>query len=248
MAGTDPPNLTSLSLTHALYDPTDPISHISAYLALTPQFFVCIYVTLIWATREVEVLLMFAGQMACEALNFVAKRLLKGVRPTEHIGKGYGMPSSHAQFAAYFCLHLTLFLVLRHQTSQQTSTSHRPTSKIERLALSILVSFVAFLVATSRIYLNYHTPLQVWTGFGIGLAFAVLWFGFTTYLRSNGWVDWALDTKLARLFRMRDLLLTEDLQDAGWGRWEERRKAGKRDAGSVPAKAIGTKKEGKKTR
>jgi len=40
-----------------------------------------IYVTLIWASREVEVLLMFAGQMGCEALNFVLKRLIREERP-----------------------------------------------------------------------------------------------------------------------------------------------------------------------
>jgi len=34
-----------------------------------------------WATREVEILLMFAGQMGCEALNFLLKRLIKEERP-----------------------------------------------------------------------------------------------------------------------------------------------------------------------
>jgi len=36
---------------------------------------------LIWATREIEVILMFAGQLGCEALNFVLKRLIKEERP-----------------------------------------------------------------------------------------------------------------------------------------------------------------------
>lgn len=39
------------------------------------------YVTLIWATREVEILLMFAGQMGCEALNFGLKRWIREERP-----------------------------------------------------------------------------------------------------------------------------------------------------------------------
>jgi len=39
------------------------------------------YVTLIWASREVEICLMFAGQIACEALNFVLKRWIREERP-----------------------------------------------------------------------------------------------------------------------------------------------------------------------
>lgn len=78
----DSPPLASLSLTHVHYDPSDPISHLCAYLALTPQALVITYVALIWATREVEILSMFAGQMGCEALNWVLKRTIKEERPS----------------------------------------------------------------------------------------------------------------------------------------------------------------------
>ena len=77
----DPPALASLSLTHVHYDPTDKISYISAWLALVPQGLCIMYVTLIWATREVEILMMFGGQMACEALNWGLKRYIKEDRP-----------------------------------------------------------------------------------------------------------------------------------------------------------------------
>lgn len=98
----DPP-LASLSLTHVHYvrtpricyssstpifmqltrlqNPNDPISYASAWLALVPQALCVIYVTLIWASREVEILLMFAGQMSCEVLNFLLKRLIREERP-----------------------------------------------------------------------------------------------------------------------------------------------------------------------
>lgn len=142
---------------------------------------------------------------------------------TEIVGKGYGMPSSHSQFVAFFSLSLTLFLMFRHQTT--THTSYRPSTFLERLALSILACFCAAIVALSRIYLNYHTPRQVWVGFAAGLAFALAWFIFTSYLRSAGWIEWGLDLDIARQLRFRDLVMTEDLQDAGWGRWEAQRKA-----------------------
>ena len=40
-----------------------------------------VYATLIWSNREIEIGLMFAGQMACEALNWVLKRHFKEQRP-----------------------------------------------------------------------------------------------------------------------------------------------------------------------
>jgi dolichyldiphosphatase len=153
---------------------------------------------------------------------------------TEIVGKGYGMPSSHSQFVAFFSLSLTLFLLLRHQTTSHTS--YRPSTFAERLGLSILACFCAVLVALSRIYLNYHTPKQVWVGFSAGLAFAVVWFIFTSYLRSSGWIDWGLDLEIAKQLRFRDLIISEDLQDAGWGRFQDRRKARRDMANGALAK------------
>jgi dolichyldiphosphatase len=80
-------------------------------------------------------------------------------------------------------------------------------------------------VATSRVYLSYHTPKQILVGITAGTIFAVVYFLFTASLRRFGWIDWALDTRLARMIRLRDLITTEDLQDAGWGRFEAQRKA-----------------------
>lgn len=64
----------------------------SAWVALIPQALCVSYATLIWSTREVEVILMFVGQMGCEGLNFVLKRLIKEERPKGrcHIGRTFG--------------------------------------------------------------------------------------------------------------------------------------------------------------
>jgi dolichyldiphosphatase len=177
------------------------------------------YVTLIWSTREAEILLMFAGQLACEALNFILKRILKEERPKQMHGKGYGMPSSHAQFVAFFSITLTLFLLFRH-TPKKPSSSHTPLSFAARVMLSGLALMNAGLVAWSRIYLNYHTPKQVAVGFSAGLITAVGWFLITTVVRQIGLLEWALDLPVTRLFRMRDLVVEEDLCQAGWEKWE----------------------------
>ena len=166
---------------------------------------------------------MFAGQMGCEALNFALKRFIKEERPKQMYGKGYGMPSSHAQFVAYFSISLMLFLIFRHAPPKYPSASHTPLNMFSRVGLSIMAIGCAAMVAWSRIYLNYHTPKQVLVGWAAGALSAVLWFAVTAIIREIGLLAWILDTPVARLFRVRDLVIEEDLCQAGWERWEEKR-------------------------
>lgn len=157
--------------------------------------------------------------MACEALNFALKRVLKEERPAKMHGKGYGMPSSHAQYVAFFSLSLTLFLLFRHVPKQPTS-SHTPLTMVTRVILSGMALATAGLVAWSRVYLNYHTPKQVMVGVFAGLASSAAWFVVTTVVRQSGLLSWILDHSLTRLFRMRDLVVEEDLCQSGWEKWE----------------------------
>ena len=162
---------------------------------------------------------------------------------TEMLGKGYGMPSSHAQFLSFFSVYLTLWLLLRHRPRSQHSHPSSaapgvviPTSlPLATLALHVLTSLsvlsVAAAVAASRVYLSYHTPKQVLVGCGAGVFAAVIWFGFTSWLRAKGWVDWALDLRVARMLRARDLCVEEDIVVAGWREWDKRREERWRSGG-----------------
>lgn len=136
---------------------------------------------------------------------------------TEMFGKGYGMPSSHAQFVAFFAVSLSLFLLLRHVPKHSNSSS--ASTMLERMLLSGLSCVCASLVAASRVYLNYHTPRQVLVGVAAGTLFALFWFSCTMFLRQLGWIDWTLETHMSRKMRIRDLVTTEDLVDAGWEKW-----------------------------
>lgn len=211
-------------------------------------------------------LLMFAGQLVCEGLNFVLKRLIKEERPPRmRVGKGYGMPSSHAQFAFFWAVALGLFLVVRHRpkkpierskrngsgtnaekpadatvvkaTRSQTGRlapilqsakdveayAHQPWSLTERVAATLAALSLASAVAWSRIYLGYHTPKQVLAGCIAGSGCAVVWFAVTYALRETGLLALALDFPVVRWFRIRDLVVEEDLCQAGWEKWEDRR-------------------------
>ncbi|KAI0024501.1 PAP2 superfamily protein [Xylariomycetidae sp. FL0641] len=221
--------LASLSLTHVHYDPTDRISYLCAWLALIPQGLCVMYATLVWSTREIEIALMFAGQLACEALNFALKRLIKEERPRRMNGKGYGMPSSHAQFVAYFSVSMALFLILRHRPLSPgvRRRNHSPMTMPERVFWSVAGLGMAAAVAWSRVYLNYHTEKQVLVGSLAGTVSAVGWFVVTTILRQSGWLEWALDTPVAKWLRVRDLVVEEDLCQAGWEKWDDKMTARK---------------------
>ncbi|KAG6009634.1 hypothetical protein E4U21_001698 [Claviceps maximensis] len=225
--------LASLSVTHVYYDPDDPISLLCAYLALLPQALCIVYATLILSTREVEILFMFAGQLGCEALNFLLKRLIKEERPRRIHGKGYGMPSSHAQFVAFWSVSLALLLLLRHKPSSPTRQQQqqipgqqgqeqesRPWSLLERTVISLAAGGLAAATAWSRIYLDYHTPRQVLVGSAMGVLIALAWFGVTSMLRHTGLMARGLDLSLARALRLRDLVVSEDMCQAGWEKWE----------------------------
>ncbi|KAI1491065.1 PAP2 superfamily protein [Biscogniauxia mediterranea] len=216
--------LASLSLTHVHYDPTDRISFLCAWLALVPQGLCVVYATLIWSTREIEIALLFAGQLACEALNFALKRLIKEERPRRMNGKGYGMPSSHAQFVTYFAVSMTLFLLLRHRPPSPgvRRRNHTPMTMLERAVWSVACLLMAAAVAWSRIYLNYHTEKQVIVGSIAGAVSAVAWFIITSIVRQTGWLLWAIDTPPARWLRVRDLVVEEDPCQAGWEKWDDK--------------------------
>lgn len=106
-----------------------------------------------------------------------------------------------------------------------------------RTALAVGSFVGASAVAWSRIYLNYHTQRQVLAGFAAGVVCAVSWFCITSYLRTSGWLDWALDLEVSRKLRIRDLVVNEDLAEAGWKRFEETRKLRRRRASGRSGKA-----------
>ena len=207
---------------------------------------------------------MFLGQLACEALNFLLKRLIKEDRPssshaTTPLGKGYGMPSSHAQFAWFWAVAVGLFLMVRHRPVPRPHTlttskverkdpaladvprayragglraasqsveayAHTHWTTTQRAGASAGALVVAALVAWSRVYLGYHSVRQVVAGCVAGAGCGAAWFAVTYVLRETGVLAWGLEMPVARWFRVRDLVVGEDLCQAGWEKWEERRR------------------------
>ncbi|KAK6334952.1 Dolichyldiphosphatase 1 [Orbilia javanica] len=212
LTGQDASPLASLSITHVSYDPSDPISLVAAYLSLVPQALMIVYAVLIFSHRELEIILACAGQLGCEAINYVLKRVIKEARPSNLKGKGYGMPSSHTQFMFFFATYISLWIALRNKFIP------KPIKTFLLLSLSAL----AVGVAGSRVYLHYHTVKQVLVGSGAGVVIGLGWFVATALMRiiAGGklW-DFILENEVAKLLYVKDECTTVDLHKRDWDGW-----------------------------
>jgi len=125
-------------------------------------------------------------------------------------GKGYGMPSSHAQFSAFFALYLLLLLQRRGLGGAALQQWRRHLYSAAAVAGSVAV-------ALSRIYLNYHTPRQVLVGYAAGLVCAAAWYLATAAARElagGEWWRWSMH--VGEAVWLRDRCLEVDLVVDGW--------------------------------
>jgi dolichyldiphosphatase len=194
-----------------------------------------VYVSLIYASREIEIILLFAGQFGNEAINFALKRWIREERPKGMHKEGYGMPSSHAQFMAFWSVYLTLFMLVRHQPGEKSNSWSRHWSN--RLIISAASMLTAAAVSMSRIYLHYHTEKQVLVGIAAGTCTAVSYYIVTGWARSSGLVDYFLERPEIRWLRVRDLVIQEEIADAGWREWENKRANARKKKSKAAKKA-----------
>ncbi|XP_023219807.1 dolichyldiphosphatase 1-like [Centruroides sculpturatus] len=171
---------TSLSITHVEYPQGEWFGKILAITSLLPLVIIIAFTTLIIFRRDLHTISYFLGILLNEAINFILKHLIKELRPCkgrEILHTEYGMPSSHSQFMWFFSMYLSFFVLIRlHHGSSSFS--------LESLwkYLVTLGGFVAAsLVSYSRVYLQYHTSMQVICGAMLGVVFAVVWFTITQF-------------------------------------------------------------------
>jgi len=207
--------LTSLDLTHVLYNGSSHVSLLMALITLSPILLMASYAVLAVFTRELTIIDMWAGQLLCEAFNWVIKRSVKEERPPGSVGNGYGFPSSHSQYMAYFATFLILHLHFRHRF---VSTGNWFVDKLFRLSLHAAFISWAGTVAYSRYYLSYHSAVQVLWGISIGIVFGAAFYTMTELIPTQlpdshlgRFRIFLLDNPISTWFRIRD----------GWAVWPD---------------------------
>eukprot|EP01012_Entosiphon_sulcatum_P049290 TRINITY_DN67893_c0_g1_i1.p1 TRINITY_DN67893_c0_g1~~TRINITY_DN67893_c0_g1_i1.p1 ORF type:complete len:205 (-),score=21.38 TRINITY_DN67893_c0_g1_i1:146-736(-) len=148
----------AVSLTHVVYDADDKLSLIFAILSLVPIAILVITPTVLISSRRIAPAFFLALLLLNECLNLALKHTIKEARPSKHGDHrvDFGMPSSHSQFMGFTAAYLSLALF----------ENRHP----RRALAAILLFALAFGVATSRVYLSYHTVPQVCVGLSLGTA------------------------------------------------------------------------------
>ncbi|TFK83869.1 PAP2-domain-containing protein [Polyporus arcularius HHB13444] len=214
---TAPANVSraALELTYVLYDESSSLAEALALLTLSPILLNPAYAALTVWTRELVFLEMWAGQMLCEASNYVLKHMVREGRPNEGLGDGYGFPSSHSQWMGYFASFLLLHFSLRHRW---VSTGFAFLDYARDILLFAFIISWSAAVAFSRYYLSYHTVPQVLWGFSIGVVFGSAYYTLVELIPTR-WPN-------SPLGRFRTALLTNPvcawfrLRD-GWAVWAD---------------------------
>ncbi|KAI9205383.1 uncharacterized protein BJ171DRAFT_501941 [Polychytrium aggregatum] len=165
-------HLRAIDLTLVLYDPADPFGKLLAAASLVPIALLVSYATLLLFRRDIATGVMLLGQLLNEAFNMLLKNSIRERRPTAHLGEGYGMPSSHAQFIAYFSVYLILYTYRR-----LTFESSYWKNVIAAVLCAVMVA-----VSYSRIHLHYHSPEQAAVGVVIGTLFGMCWYFLSQHL------------------------------------------------------------------
>ncbi|RCK60527.1 Dolichyldiphosphatase [Candida viswanathii] len=188
--------------TYLLYDPNDIISLVCVHFSLLPIYIMVYYTSWFLITREIEPVIIVGGHLANEVINKVVKMLVKSPRPAFHAGFGtnskyglsYGFPSAHSQFMGFFVGYYTCIILFK--------IPKMPARHKRIVCVMAVLSMLG--VAFSRVYLLYHSCVQVIAGLIVGVTFGVAYFEVTSMIRDLGVVEWVLNWPIVRFFYVKD--------------------------------------------
>ena len=107
------------------------------------------------------------------------------------------MPSSHAQII-FYAFGIFVLQLFHHHCAVTKDTLQQLGGAVK----SIMFLGVSLLVAYSRVYLGYHTFLQVAAGAAAGLLMAALWWSITAGIAQH--FVTLQQSGLGRIFRLKD--------------------------------------------
>ncbi|KAK2956102.1 putative Dolichyldiphosphatase [Blattamonas nauphoetae] len=172
---------TPFALTYILYDEGSLIGWLMALLSLCPIFIIVVWTFFaLFESKHNRIsnVVLLLGLLFNTGLNMILKPWFNEERPRDLVDQpfinfkpGNGFPSDHAQFMAFFSIHI--FFWLKDRRDQLLSFTFFP----------LLISFEvgSLLVAYSRVYLKYHTLKQAVAGYGFGLVSGLLYLSVKPY-------------------------------------------------------------------
>ena len=137
---------------------------IFASASLLPLFVIFSLVPTALFARKLSPLVLLLGVVFSTAINEILKRLFRQPRPIDSHRDGFGMPSDHSQFCAFWTAYFLVILA-----------SNPKIHKSVVIAATGLNAGVSALVMTSRVFLGVHSVAQVLVGAGIGTILGFLW-------------------------------------------------------------------------
>jgi dolichyldiphosphatase len=157
-----------LDLTYVEYPSEDGLMGFTiAVLSLLPFAIFCAMISIFLYSRDLRFGFVVIGLLISTIANEVTKRIVMQERPIGSHKLGYGMPSDHSQFMAFWFV-FTFLYFRDSRTFQQW---------FFKLATTLNAGIVG-IVVYSRIYLGVHSLPQVIVGFSCGCFFGLFWSRF----------------------------------------------------------------------
>jgi len=171
---------TAFDLTYVEYHEGDIIGFLSAGVSLAPVFAIVAYVSVILARREIITIAALAGQLGNTILNVVIKKIIDAPRPDGTHLSGPGMPSNHSQFVFFTATFWSLHIL--NKNAVHIFSRAPQYGNAARLIVSAGLYFMAFAVAFSRVYLDYHFAGQVFVGSTLGILIGGVWYKIVQHI------------------------------------------------------------------
>lgn len=185
------------SLTYLLYDEGDLLGYVMCIFSLLPILIMFSYGILLMFRRELHILSLTLGQLLNDVICLWMKKWIKQPRPNTAVtllGRfDYGMPSQHSQFIFFCSAYLICCLIWRMTLGP-----------VSRLTGMVVLAFTSIIVAYSRVYLGYHSLVQVEAGAVLGSAFAIVWFWFTQRVLQPTVFGYIHSSRVFQYFYLRD--------------------------------------------
>ena len=194
----------AFTLTHITYPDDDSVyAPILALLSLLPPFGVCALTSATVIYKDVVAAYLLIGSLFSAVISAILKRVIQEPRPDRYDDGDleFGMPSNHSCFAWFCSTFVIMYVVKRGEgwagsklpsrcRNRGMSIKDETPSKETRtwIVLAKLWNFlhtsftiiVALFLATgcaySRVYLEYHSHMQVYAGSVLGMVLGAFWY------------------------------------------------------------------------